>query len=978
MNTSQYDHRKPSTIETLQADIQSLLDNNKSEKLLVIAGLQRYLADPPDTNAEFVLSNLIVSSTHESSLQMAHRAGQSRLNALLQSTEFLSLNELSHLPDTAEYVCDSKKNMHVWVEDTPMQIDDLLTENEILNQHLDELSGYADEAGGYISSAGDINVEQWLRFYGHPLPSTVQHLQNFLDLIKLDHLALSVTENRFELLKDPGLYPTELSPAQRQQIQALTHSFGSRNTGHLLDRLVEEVIGTAIDSLRFSPLQHINTLLNSVNGNIWAKGYLEALGWYGTRSGETPSPDDLQLLLMTAILLNLDPETSVLESKSDVLGYELYKPERLELTPARILLELEQHLIAKQVISVNSAPLAAYILIANVAPEFLVQKIPEELTIGSPLWVVHSLAVAKIESIAPGSSGNMTYEQVQSYAGIGAFDEHTEQLFGLTVITPILNWAALNGLIPYSATGEYSGEQFTSAQAYYIEYTEALEQCSNAMNSQLPIREETALNELKRVIPDEQYLTRKVFVHYHHRDPISIHEIFMSGDLIEEGLTGNTLSTAVTTNHDLSMLDLIKRHLHELQNIENLYKSEFDDYFKNLRAGTGTLLKLAISKMPARDRIRIEYGQLSFYTVRKKFSDAATHETQRLRDKHRGRYGIILCAKYKSELYYYELFTLQAECYSRPDLRSVFGATAIEYFEPTESAEKDEKQWQTQALDWPLDINAYLNGTKPVKNVTHKVVVEKLWESYEAERLAPATRSALEIFFSQTIQTLVDNLIKYSPPATYDELYNAGYGVAPIEAAKKNSQENVDLILNLVIPFRSCIADLTSGDPSRRNSGIVGCTLDALAVVGSVAGVATKFASIALKSGSLLTKSLKLARVTASFALSLVNPLDGVPDLLKKGGSLTKKCALLITGRGLKTSGKATRQLRNAGGTLDAFNAAKSLSCTDVKIADLVVAGELSDATQVLIMKRGVDWYQLSLNNHKARGAKITHFQPIV
>lgn len=973
MNTISYDFRKPSTLKTLNSDIKGVLEINNLEKNLIITALENHLVLLPDANAEFKLSNLTLHIPYESSLQLCHRAGQSRLNDLLQSPEFLDLQELSHLHDSAEYVCDANKQMHVLIDDNSMQIDDLLKENEVLERHLDELCDYANNAGEYIYSSNEINLEQWFRFYGHPLPSTLQHLENFLYFLKHAHLGLSAPNDRYELLRDPAVYPAALSSAQREQIKAVTSSFGSRNTGHLLSRLVEGALGKSIESLRFAPLQQLNTLLKSTSGEIWAKGYLEALGWYGVQSGETPSPEDLEQLLIAAILLNLDPQASVLSSKGNVLGYELYKAENAELSPAQILLALENHLVEKQVIDTSAAPLAAYILIANAAPEFLTQAFPEELTIGSPSWVIHSLAVAKIEAMAPSTSGTMTYAQVQTYAELEAFDDQLEQLFGLIAIPPLLNWAALNGLIPYSATGEYTVENFKTAEARYVAYTEALEQCTNAVNTLLPVRNEIALNELKRVIPNEKYLTQKNFIHFNHRDPISLHEIFMSGDLIKDGWTGSELSEAVATAYDPSMFDLIKRHLHELQDVQGLFKTELDNYFTQLQKGTATLLKLAIAKMPERDRIRIEYGTLSFYTVRKKFSDAATHETQRIRDKYRGRYGIIIRANYKSQLYYYELFTLQAECYSRHDLRAILSKTAIEYFEPTESADKDEKQWQTQALDWPLDINAYLNGTKPVQNTINHVVVEKLWESYEVERNAPATRSALATFFSESIQNMVDKLIQDCPAATYDELYTAGYGIAPIEAAIKNREENVELILNLVIPFRSCIADLTSGNPSRRASGAVGCALDALAIISSVAGVAPKLASAALKSGSLLSKSLKVARVAGSFALGLVNPLDGVPSLLKKGGALTKKGVLLITGQGFKTSGKATRQLRCVGGTLDALNAVKSLNCVDLKVAHINAIGQLSDATEILIFKRGFDWYQLSLNNHMVRGGKVTN-----
>ncbi|WP_408596290.1 hypothetical protein [Pseudomonas sp. PLMAX] len=978
MNTLEYDFRKTSTIDNLKSDIDALMTVNKLEKNFITESLEGYVNDLPDVNAEFKLCNLLIPATPGSSLEIAQRAGQAKLNDLLNSDEFNRLNELSSLPESAIYVCNSNKELHVMIDDTPMQIDDLLKENEILNRHLEELSEYAKNAGGFIYSSDEINVEQWIRFYGHPLPSTAQQLANLTDFFKKERPALSGTGNYYEILKDPEISATALSLVQREKIINTTATYELSETGQLLNSLVEQNKNSQVD-LKVDPDRYINEFMEGMIGMNLAQDCLEALDWYGTDSDEPSSHEDLRQLLIAAIILNIDPNIGEIESKGRVQGYELYQPANADLHPTQILLNLEEHLVANNIVLAEASPLAAYILVADEAPEFLVNEIPDSMTISSPAWVMHTFAVAKVEIIAPGSSRGMTYDQIQSYADLGPFDQQLEQLFGLGVITHMLNWGAVNGLFPYSPDGEYTVENFCTAETHYNQYTEALEQCSNAINTPLPTREEVALAELKRALPDGEYLTDK---RYGHKDlprskAISIHELFMSGDLMHKGWTGTHMSADIFTLDYHDGLKLAQPYFYMLQNIQTLYARTFDDYFKKIQQGTSTALKLALSKIPVADRIRLEYGALTFYTVREKFSDHATHETQRLRDKYRGRYGVIICAEHDFRKYYYELFTLRAECYSRQDLGDIFLTTSIEYFEPSINTDKDRLQWQTQALDWPLDINAYIKGTAPVKNTTGKLVVEKLWESNETPQHAPHTRSQLETFFSQRTSSTVARILSHFPPATYNELFDAGYGIAPLEAARKNAKDNIDLVLNLIIPFKGCIEDLTSADPDREASGIFGCALDALAVVGSVAGVASKFASVALKSGSLLSKSVKLVRLSGNFALSLINPLDGIPSLLKKGGKITKNGVLLITGQGIKTSGKATRQIRSVSGTLDAFSAAKSLNIADVKVARLGDIGELSQATDVLICNTANDWYQLSLNSNRARGGKITNFREI-
>ncbi|MNV05621.1 hypothetical protein D3C71_959650 [compost metagenome] len=983
MNSTQYDYRKPSTFETLQRDIQNLKQINNLEKAHVTSTLQRNLSSLIDSNNQFILSDWIIAFTHDSSLQIAHRAGQSMLKDLLASEEFLGLEELSSLSGATTYVCDANMNMHVLIDDEKMHVDDLLKENEVLHERLKQLSNYASSAGDFIYSSDEFNVEQWLRFYGYPIPSTARQLVNLIEFFNKERPKLPTAIAYYRILKDPEFFPTALPLIERRKIEKVTKSFGATKKGQLLKTLVEQVISLPTDILRAAPNQYISNLLESTIGKIWARGYLDALNWYGATSGASPSTKDLEQLLITAIILNLEPEAGLTQNKGRALGYGFYNPVNAEVHPAKVLLMFEKHLVDNNIVDATVVPLAAYLLACAAAPELVVKQIPDDMTINSPAWVVHSVAVEKIEHIAPGASAAMTFDEVQAYADLEPFDDNLEQLFGLNALTSMLNWGAMNRLIPYSERGEYNSDDYRAAEALYTDYTEALEQCRNAINTPLRTRHEMALNELKRAMPDGDYLTNRNYMHTDLPlgETISAHELFMSGDLMNEGWTGLTLSHKIMSTFEAYELPRTLPYLGRLQDIKKIYTDTFNHYFDQLRLGTATALKLAMSKMPEADRKRLEYGNLSFFTVRKQFHVGAAKETQRDRDKYRGRFGVIISSEYNSRFYYYELFTLRAECHRRQDLHAMFGSTNLHFTEASVWHDKDEKQWQAQGLDWPLDIDAYLKGTPPIKNISNKVVVEKLWQAYEqegVERVAPQNRSQVEMFFSEATSDTVNRVLEYFPPATYDELYNAGYGIAPLEAARQNTKDRIDLVLNLIIPFKSCIEDLSSGDRDRERGAIFGCALDALSIVGAVLGVAPKFASIAFKSGSLLSRSLTLARVSSSFALSLVNPLDGVPSLLKKGATITKNGVVLVTGVGSKVSGKAVKQLQSLSGALDTYTAARSLNCIDMKLARVEGISELSQSVDVLLFKRANDWFELDLNSCKVRGGKVTDYKEII
>lgn len=942
-----HDFSKATTLQTLKTDIEAQLSINKEEKLHV-AGLP--FTDWRLVQPEFDLATLKFQGRHESSLNIAIRAGQAKLGELLNSSEMLSLLGALNPAHDTEYTCDSHKNFTAIIDGTSMCLDDRLKEDEILSRHLDELSEYAVRAGGYISSSDNINMEQWLRFYGYPLPTSLEQLSNLMHFFRRERATLSGREGVLDILKNPEHHPTALSSNQRSQILALKYST-TGTAGQMLDTLCAN-LGTNVDGLRSDPHRYLTALMSHEISQLWANGYLRDLQWYGSDSGQSSSPEDLQQLLMAAIALNIDPSIGLVESKGRVFDHPLYHPDHAEHHPAKVLLNLETYLVTSKGLPAGSAPLAAYILASDAAPELVVKSIPQEMTLGSPAWVVHSHNVAKIEAIAPGSTREMTYGQVQAYFDLEAFDTQLEELFGLSIIQHILNWGAVNNLIPFSAEGEYTGDDFRCAESHFQRYTEALEQCSDALHTPLPTRHEVALAELQRANPGAgAALTEKNISFPGLDEKTSVHELFVSGDA-HAAAPGS------------------------LRSAQELYKEAFDEYFPNLQRATTIALTVALSQMAEKDRLRLEFGTLSFYTVRRKFSDHATRETQRLRDKHRGRYGVIICAELNSKRYYYELFTLRAECKPRHDLRDVFLKTAIEYFDPTEYADKDQMQNQTQAMLWPLDIDAYVNGTQ-AKDVTSTVVVEKLWASFEPERIAPEKRAQIATYFSPRTSDTVNKLMKHFPPYKYQELFDQGLGVTPLEAARKTRSKNIDTVLNLLIPFKGCIEDLASGDAERQEAGVFGCALDALAVIGGVMGVASKFASAAMKVGSVAMKCLRVARVACRFALSLLNPLDGVAALLKGGAKLTKRGVLLITTAGAKRFGKGTRQLRSLGKANDAWNAAKSLKSADLKFARLEALGNFSRPSDVLILNSMNNWYHADLSSYLPRGGRINEFKEL-
>jgi hypothetical protein len=84
-----------------------------------------------------------------------------------------------------------------------------------------------------------------------------------------------------------------------------------------------------------------------------------------------------------------------------------------------------------------------------------------------------------------------------------------------------------------------------------------------------------ALNELKRAMPDGDYLTNRNYMHTDLPlgETISAHELFMSGDLMNEGWTGLTLSHKIVSTFEAYELPRTLPYLGRLQDIKkNLHR----------------------------------------------------------------------------------------------------------------------------------------------------------------------------------------------------------------------------------------------------------------------------------------------------------------------------------------------------------------------------------------------------------------------
>ncbi|KAF2406571.1 hypothetical protein SAMN04490179_4407 [Pseudomonas antarctica] len=152
-----------------------------------------------------------------------------------------------------------------------------------------------------------------------------------------------------------------------------------------------------------------------------------------------------------------------------VAGYELRQFANWGATPATIVQGLTDHLRTAHNVDASFAAVAARLLLATAAPEFLVKGLPFDIVYGSREWTVLSAAVNRIEKMQPGASAVMTFNAIMAFADTDAvtptdsIEQEKAQDRALT------HWALVRGLLQHRRDGIYYPEEIQAAKDSYRE-----------------------------------------------------------------------------------------------------------------------------------------------------------------------------------------------------------------------------------------------------------------------------------------------------------------------------------------------------------------------------------------------------------------------------------------------------------------------------------------------------------------------------
>lgn len=859
---------------------------------------------------------ILVPCVEDSAFDRIHRSGKVSLSILLRHDDFHFVRARQQIPDNAIFLLDERGRLYfshrnqVSSNDRPatayVSPRNITADVEGLadfDDNLPLLAKVAASSGGWIITGDEVTVGQWLRFNGLQVPDNEQDTRNLLDLLNFSTLPEPPKYgNYWQLLDAPDTSPFKLEGNNRAIILDLKQSFT------LYSEAIVNVLGRSVlidseptDGATTSMDYRLQQLLEST-ASRHGQDYLSRLGWLIEAAATRQSTELAEQLAAAAILLDLDPALDI--ANTHFAGFDLYAKRYFKQHPSQVRTELEAHLIKHLRVAPPMAPLVAQMILAGMAPEYLFADWPSSLRMGTPAWVIATQAVHLVEALVPGASRKMTYQHLMG------FSQSTKSLAPLAAlqaegsVDPVVTWAWMNGFITRDAQGDLSAKEIERAMREYDQYIDMTLKAAECFSTPLPDRRQLALQELKsqerHCDPDELLVKHRGSGGGAGRK-VSVLDLYMADELHTQDWD-RVKGTSIYKSFP---------ELPYLYPVAEIYETATSSHFDTILGGLTLNIQVAVSQLLAEDAASIEYGAIGVYCVQKmRFKPERTNgrggsSPARYFPGETGRYGVILCVQHDDAIKCFELFPLRMECRYNPDLEAFFKPLVSGGFLTLDTRFADEKQLEKH----PVDLKAYLQNVAPGTRSRARIQVRKIGV-LEAPT-DPADRDdQTPLYRSQRVKTLASLIARKNPYITEQEIHKLGLQQTEREKAIEKTDAIFNIILNLIIPFKGCVEGLTSGDPKKHGGAIFDCIVDAAVLAMTIFAAPVAIAAAASKAATIAGKLLSASRILASAAISLFNPISGLPQLLKAGGKLLGRGVAKLSGHALSLAHQAKQQLR--------------------------------------------------------------------
>ncbi|KAF2411375.1 hypothetical protein SAMN04490179_3257 [Pseudomonas antarctica] len=457
-----------------------------------------------------------------------------------------------------------------------------------------------------------VSTKAFIEHSGLSVPHNREQLSNLRTVLNSPPLQAPAQANHWRFLTKPLL-----SSAQREQVRAVSADAIRVAGGHEGITSLFGGYDRTLGRQGQSPQETLGRLLSSDMANTL--GVMLETKLQG-KSTATSAVD------WAAAAMVLDLDSTAGTQRNSVAGYDLAQKNNWGATPQTIVSGLAQHLVTQGNVSEQLAPAASRLLLAGMAPEFLVANLPSTLVYGSHAWFSFSVAVARIEKMAPGASQTMTFQEVMAFGQTQPISVSEHDMHVGAQRDAIVDWGIINGFITKRSDQVYSAQDIESARTGFNQQRSALALASDAQQAAIPSHKQLALAQLRAKLGDDIDFEKKSIKHDRSfnfsrwfstlavsRQALidkaaarySILELYLSGDLNRPELDWVCIDHKVPFDRVKSLPDLSR-----------LYASKVDSYSTGLKNSVALNIRNLIAQLPLEDRKNFEFGTPELYSVR--------------------------------------------------------------------------------------------------------------------------------------------------------------------------------------------------------------------------------------------------------------------------------------------------------------------------------------------------------------------------
>ena len=653
----------------------------------------------------------------------------------------------------------------------------------------------------------------------------------------------------------------------------------------------------------------------------------QALGQFlQARLGGIATNTSVNDYLLAAIALGLDPQALGTPARNSVSGFDLGQRALWNQPPNVAIEGLSRHLVKEGRASKASADLAARLLLARTAPQYLVKDIPPNVTYASVAWTQLEIAVAKLEAESPGRAFTMTYSEVLAAA------ETTDVGAALTQTIhreALHNWGIVNGYL--KADTSPSDTQMRATQTAFSNQQQSLQATAQALATPIPMREEMGMQLLREKfpgVPDDvfraKHLTKARLVPGRPGRFPGTHSML---DVVMQGAKVDNSDSEhwITQDKRIPIMAFCALSDSGVLSVADAFDQHYKPAMQALEKGHAGMTQHLISTLPPQDRENFEYGQLEFFHTNDYFIEADFSSKTLIKKGHTldvkitrngqvniyridTRAGNITKHNYLAHIY--------SPPYSRLDMRDANTLHRTVRFNPF------------------ADEHAQRSKETPARVETPQV--------FDSER----TRYIAKVL-TQRLDLHGDDLLQHARGTTsYDKTSAANQAIG-------------EFFLNM-IPFRSAIVNFMQGNIG---DGLMDLGLDVIGLVTLGAGKAAQAGKVLSKGVFGVKGVARTARFVGTVALEALNPLGGAGDLLKG-----------ISRWAWSKGTKAFNTLRGATGSYDLLKAASTQHGL-VSTGTARIAGHDLEMGAVF---QGGNWHAFDAAKGLPYGPPLQHFQPSV